>query len=91
MAFDRSIPVLVVDDYDRMIRILRDLLRQVGFEDIDDAANGSAALTKMRAKKYGPASSLYSLVFLTDFLQTTALVPDAAISPDGRRGSGGGR
>jgi len=50
MAFDRSIPVLVVDDYDRMIHILRDLLRQVGFEDIDDAADGSAALIKMRDK-----------------------------------------
>jgi two-component system, chemotaxis family, chemotaxis protein CheY len=60
MAFDRSIPVLVVDDYDRMIRILRDLLRQVGFEDIDDAANGSAALTKMRAKKYGLVISDWS-------------------------------
>ena len=60
MAFDRSIPVLVIDDYDRMIRILRDLLRQVGFEDIDDAANGSAALAKMRDKKYGLVISDWS-------------------------------
>ena len=91
MAVDLSMPVLVVDDYSTMIRIIRNLLKQLGFENIDDASDGSAALNKMRAKKYGPASSLYSLVFLTDFLQTTALVPDAAISPDGRRGSGGGR
>jgi len=45
MAFDRSIPVLVVDNYHRMVRILRDLLRQVGFEDIDDAADGLARLS----------------------------------------------
>ncbi len=60
MAFDRSIPVLVVDDYHRMVRILRDLLRQVGFEDIDDAADGSVALTKMREKKYGLVISDWS-------------------------------
>jgi two-component system chemotaxis response regulator CheY len=60
MAFDRSIPVLVVDDYDRMIRILRDLLRQVGFKDIDEAADGSTALTKMRDKKYGLVISEWS-------------------------------
>jgi two-component system chemotaxis response regulator CheY len=60
MAFDRSIPVLVVDDYHRMIRILRDLLRQVGFEDIDEAADGSVALAKMREKTYGLVISDWS-------------------------------
>jgi len=42
-------PVLVVDDYSTMVRIIRNLLRQLGFEDIDDAADGSAALEKMTA------------------------------------------
>ena len=53
MAVDLSMPVLVVDDYSTMIRIIRNLLKQLGFENIDDASDGSAALNKMRGKKYG--------------------------------------
>ena len=51
MAVDHSIPVLVVDDYPTMVRIVRNLLRQLGFENVDEAANGAAALEKMRLKK----------------------------------------
>ena len=53
MALDPSMPVLVVDDYSTMVRIIRNLLRQVGFSDVDDANDGTAALAKMRAKRYG--------------------------------------
>jgi hypothetical protein len=51
MAIDMTMPVLVVDDYNTMIRIIRNLLKQLGFEDVDDASDGSAALIKMRDKK----------------------------------------
>ena len=37
MAVDLSMPVLVVDDYNTMIRIIRNFLRQIGFQDVDDA------------------------------------------------------
>ncbi len=50
---DLSMPVLVVDDYNTMIRIIRNLLKQIGFADIDDAVDGSSALGKMREKRYG--------------------------------------
>lgn len=53
MAIDPSIPVLVVEDYTTMARIIHNLLRQLGFENIEDASDGSAALAKMRAKPYG--------------------------------------
>jgi two-component system chemotaxis response regulator CheY len=45
-------PILIVDDYNTMIRILRNLLRQLGFTNIDEANDGAAALAKMRAKDY---------------------------------------
>src|ERR1700759_369053 len=51
MSVDLSMPVLVVDDYNTMIRIIRNLLKQLGFEDIDDANDGSAALNKMRGNE----------------------------------------
>ena len=53
MAVDLSMTVLVVDDYNTMIRIIRNLLKQLGFQDIDDASNGMAALTKLVEKPYG--------------------------------------
>ena len=34
-------PVLVVDDYSTMVRIIRNLLQQLGFADVDDANDGS--------------------------------------------------
>jgi two-component system, chemotaxis family, chemotaxis protein CheY len=53
MAVDLSMPVLVVDDYSTMIRIIRNLLKQIGFENIDDAPDGTSALAKMQEKRYG--------------------------------------
>jgi len=46
-------PILIVDDTNTMIRILRNLLRQLGFTQIEEANDGAAALAKMRAKDYG--------------------------------------
>jgi len=67
MAVDLSIPVLVVDDYNTMIRIIRNLLKQLGFQDIDDAADGSAALGKMREKKYGLVISDWNMEPMTGY------------------------
>ena len=67
MAVDMSMPVLVVDDYNTMIRIIRNLLKQLGFEDIDDASDGSAALTKLREKKYGLVISDWNMEPMTGY------------------------
>ena len=53
MAVDKATRILVVDDYGTMIRIVRNLLRQLGFDDIDDASDGADALAKLRSKTYG--------------------------------------
>lgn len=53
MAVDKTTPILVVDDYGTMVRIVRNLLAQLGFDDIDDASDGAAALAKLQAKTYG--------------------------------------
>ncbi len=53
MAVNHSMPVLVVDDYQAIVRIIHNLLRQAGFADIDGASDGEEALAKMKARKYG--------------------------------------
>jgi two-component system chemotaxis response regulator CheY len=61
MALDPFMPVLVVDDHGATIQIVRSLLRQVGFVDIDDVSNGAEALTKMRLRRYGLVISEWQL------------------------------
>ena len=53
MSIDYSMPVLVVDDYQTVLRIMRNLLRTAGFAEIDTAGDGEEALAKMRERKYG--------------------------------------
>ena len=53
MASYLTKPVLVVDDSQTTVRVVRSLLARIGFKDIDDAANGMAALAKMTEKPYG--------------------------------------
>jgi two-component system chemotaxis response regulator CheY len=50
---DLGIRVLVVDDYATMRRIVRNLLQQIGFNNIDEASDGSAALAKLRESSFG--------------------------------------
>ena len=53
MAVDLSMPILIVDDYNTMIRIIGNLLKQLGYQNIDNATDGASALAKLRAGRYG--------------------------------------
>ena len=50
---DRNMPILVVDDYKTMLRIICNLLKQLGFANVEEATDGSAALQKLRDKDFG--------------------------------------
>ena len=67
MTVDTTLPILVVDDYGTMIRILRNLLKQVGFENVDDASDGAEALAKLRdsEKKYSLVISDWAMEPMT--------------------------
>ena len=67
MPLDPKMSVLVVDDYSTMVRIIRNLLRQLGFVDIDDAADGAAALEKMNLKRYGLVISDWNMEPMTGY------------------------
>jgi len=51
-GFDKSMSILVVDDFKTMRRIIRGLLNEIGFTNIDEASDGGEALTKAQAKSY---------------------------------------
>ncbi len=67
MAVDTSMRILVVDDYTTMIRIIRNLLRQLGFENVDEATDGTAALAKLRARHYNLVISDWNMEPMTGF------------------------
>lgn len=65
MPADKSIHVLVVDDYKSMTRIVRGMLNQLGFPHVDDAPDGAAALTLLRGKTYGLVLSDWNMQPMT--------------------------
>jgi two-component system, chemotaxis family, chemotaxis protein CheY len=83
MAVDHSLPVLVVDDYNTMVRIIRNLLKQLGFQEIDDANDGTSALAKMRERKYGLVISDWNMEPMTgyDLLQQVRSDPKLKKTP----------
>lgn len=50
MAVDKNMKVLIVDDYNTMLRILRNLLKQLEFNNVEEASDGQQALDKVRAE-----------------------------------------
>ena len=65
MAVDRNMPILIVDDYKTMLRIIRNLLKQLGFENVDEATDGSMALQKLRERNYGLVISDWNMEPMT--------------------------
>ncbi len=65
MAVDLNMQVLIVDDYKTMLRIIRNLMKQLGFGNVDEATDGSAALQKLREKNYGLVISDWNMEPMT--------------------------
>jgi len=53
VMFNLNLKVLVVDDFPTMRRIVRNLLKQLGFEHIDEAEDGAQALIRLRGGNFG--------------------------------------
>jgi two-component system chemotaxis response regulator CheY len=49
MAVSKNLPIMVVDDYATMQRILRNLLEQNGFKNVTVASSGQEAIQKLEA------------------------------------------
>jgi two-component system chemotaxis response regulator CheY len=83
MSIDLSMPILVVDDYNTMIRIIRNLLKQLGFENVDEASDGTIALQRLAEKKYGLIISDWNMEPMTgyDLLKEVRSNPEFKATP----------
>jgi two-component system, chemotaxis family, chemotaxis protein CheY len=52
MAVDKNIPILIVDDYKTMLRISRNLLRQLEFQNVEEASDGASALQLLENQEF---------------------------------------
>ncbi len=62
---DKNTPILIVDDYKTMLRIIRNLLKQLDFDNVEEASDGSEALAKLRAGHFGLVISDWNMAPMT--------------------------
>ncbi len=78
MNADKSMPILIVDDYQTMVRIMRNLLKQIGYENVDEASNGAEALEKIGTKPYSLIISDWNMEPVTGLELLTKVRADAS-------------
>lgn len=78
MTVNKNMPILIVDDYKTMLRIVRNLLKQLGFENVDEATDGQMALTKVKEKKYGLIISDWNMEPMSGFELLTRIRAEEA-------------
>ncbi len=57
--------ILIVDDYKTMLRIIRNLLKQLGFNNVDEASDGAGALELLKDNEYGLVISDWNMEPMT--------------------------
>ena len=62
---DKSMNVLIVDDYKTMLRIIRNLLKQIEFHNVEEATDGAEALSKLRGGSFGLVISDWNMAPMT--------------------------
>jgi two-component system chemotaxis response regulator CheY len=67
MAVDRSISILIVDDFSSLSRIIRSLLERSGFKDIEQVSNGAAALERLKLKPFSVIICDWHMAPMTGF------------------------
>jgi two-component system chemotaxis response regulator CheY len=72
--------VLVVDDYATMRRIIKNLLGQIGFNDVDEAEDGGAALKKLRGGNFGLVLSDWNMAPMTGIQLLETVRKEAALA-----------
>ena len=62
---DKNIKILVVDDFPTMRRIIRNLLKQIEFNNVEEASDGADALSKLRGGNFGLVISDWNMAPMT--------------------------
>lgn len=77
---DRNMKILVVDDFSTMRRIVRNLLKESGYVNIDEAEDGAAALARLRTGRYDFVISDWNMPVLDGLSMLQQIRADASLS-----------
>ncbi|MDH4228407.1 MAG: chemotaxis response regulator CheY [Nitrospirota bacterium] len=70
---------LVVDDFSTMRRIVRNILKQIGYTDVEEAENGKDALDKLKASHYDFIISDWNMPTMTGLELLKAVREDSGL------------
>ena len=76
---DSSMRILVVDDFSTMRRIVRNLLKDIGYSNTDEADDGARALQKLKTERFDFVLSDWNMPNMTGIDLLKAIRADDAI------------
>jgi two-component system, chemotaxis family, chemotaxis protein CheY len=74
-----ALKFLIVDDFSTMRRIVRNLLKELGFHNADEAEDGVAALAKLREGKFDVVVSDWNMPNMDGLTLLQTIRADAAL------------
>ncbi len=81
MAVDKNMNVLIVDDYKTMLRIIENLLKQIGFKNVHQATDGSMALKMLHEVPMGLVISDWNMQPMTGLQLLKEVRADDKLKP----------
>ena len=81
MTISKSMKVLVVDDYKTMVRLIQNLLKELGFNNLDEAFSGEEAFAKLKQDTYGLVISDWNMDTMTGYELLQAVRADPKLKP----------
>ena len=77
--FDLNTRILVVDDFSTMRKIVKNVLKQLGYNNIEEAENGAEALAKLKSKKFDFVVSDWNMPTMDGLEMLKAIRADAEL------------
>ncbi|MEZ0605076.1 chemotaxis response regulator CheY [Paraburkholderia sp. IW21] len=77
---DKGMKILVVDDFPTMRRIVRNLLKELGYSNVDEAEDGQAGLARLRSGTYEFVISDWNMPNLDGLAMLKAIRADATLT-----------
>lgn len=76
---DQNMKILVVDDFSTMRRIIKNILREIGYNNVDEADDGSTALEKLKSAKFDFVVTDWNMPNMPGIELLKAIRQDAAL------------
>ncbi len=80
MSDSNNMKFLVVDDFSTMRRIIRNLLKELGYTNVDEAEDGSVGLSKLKRESFDFVVSDWNMPVMDGLQLLQSIRADASLS-----------